>query len=632
MVHRPRQVRGRVAVATLVLHLVLVLVPQGTVLASPAAWEPPLDAEVVDSFRPPSRPWAAGNRGLAYAARPGEPVRAVDAGVVSFVGRIASDHYVTVDHGAGLRSTYAYVSDPAVVRGQRVDQGQPLAAATAGFHLTARLADRYVDPALLLAGADPVPRLRPGALPNRGGAVWSPARSPARWSFDGFLDPPRSGRHAMRAPGLGGVRRWLSDRTEDLAQFGGSISRSAEALVQEAARSAWLGAQIASPALATLDEAVGSAAEVVRRLAQEDLTSVRGAASALGRAVGAVALEQLDVRLALLRQLFELLPAYSGWVIARSVSSWHHDGDCTSDDVALAPPAAGRVLIQVGGLGTSDRGASVAKLDPGSVGYDERDVVAFSYRGGCTPVPFGFDAVPSGSIVAQLPTGGYAASDTYQDLRVSATRLADLIDQVHAARPGAPIDVAAHSLGGAVTRLALEILAERHGGAPPVSVVITVGSPHQGAELAGAAVALPLIPMVDAGLTTLAPGRAAEARAESVHQLARGTLRAIGDPDPPPEGVRVVSIAGAGDVVVPADNTYWAGAHNTVAGPLHAVGLDVHGDLPARREVARELALAVAGLPGRCIGFATALGAAVIGRGIGRFETGASLALALMPL
>jgi murein DD-endopeptidase MepM/ murein hydrolase activator NlpD len=60
---------------------------------------------------------------------------------------------VVVEHRHGLRSTYGPLVETAVVRGQQVDAGQQVGAADSGFHLTARLGDRYVDPAPLLAGA-----------------------------------------------------------------------------------------------------------------------------------------------------------------------------------------------------------------------------------------------------------------------------------------------------------------------------------------------------------------------------------------------------------------------------------------------------------------------------------------------
>jgi hypothetical protein len=376
--HLGRVVRPWLAAALLLVGSVLATAPAA---ASNGGWLPPVDAPVIDPFRPPAQRWHAGNRGLAYGTTHGQPVVAVADGTVTFVGTVGRHRHLVIDHGGGLRSTAAFVAEALVVRGQRVGRGQLVARASTGFHLTARLGDQYIDPALLIAGGRPVPRLEP-------------------------LDAPLPG-HAWGRLGAGLLRL--------------------------------------SPPSALLDRL--TVPDPFRALAWHGI---------------------------------ELLPAFRGIVLARSATSWLRNGDeCIPDDQPVPPPAAGRVLVQVGGLGTSNEASSIAGLAPDLVGYDARDVVGFSYAGGCTPVPFGFADTPPGSLVERLERRPYAASDTHQDLEVSAGRLADLIDRIAIERPGAPIDVAAHSLGGVVSRRALELLEERHDGSPPVAVVLTVGSPHQ---------------------------------------------------------------------------------------------------------------------------------------------------------
>ena len=44
---------------------------------APPTYEPPVDAVVVDGFRPPATPFGAGNRGLEYGTDPGTAVAAV---------------------------------------------------------------------------------------------------------------------------------------------------------------------------------------------------------------------------------------------------------------------------------------------------------------------------------------------------------------------------------------------------------------------------------------------------------------------------------------------------------------------------------------------------------------------------
>jgi hypothetical protein len=94
----------------------------------------------------------------------------------------------------------------------------------------------------------------------------------------------------------------------------------------------------------------------------------------------------------------------------------------------------------------------------------------------------------------------------------------------------------------------------------------------------------------------------------------------------------VVSVAAPGDVVVPAANSWWRGATNTIAGDLHDVGLGAHGELPGQPEVLRELTLALAGLPARCLSFARAVGAALVGSSIGAAEAAlVAVGLAWLP-
>jgi murein DD-endopeptidase MepM/ murein hydrolase activator NlpD len=128
-------------------------------------WVPPVDAPVVDPFRPPATRFGAGNRGLEYGTFGGEPVWAVADGRVTFAGTVARHRFVVVTHVDGLRSTYGFLRSASVVRGQFVSQGQRVGRSGPGFHLTARLGDEYVDPVLLFAGAEVVIRLIENAAP-----------------------------------------------------------------------------------------------------------------------------------------------------------------------------------------------------------------------------------------------------------------------------------------------------------------------------------------------------------------------------------------------------------------------------------------------------------------------------------
>jgi murein DD-endopeptidase MepM/ murein hydrolase activator NlpD len=125
-----------------------------------ALWQWPLTGEpdVVRGFDPPEQRWLAGHRGIDLAGVAGEPVRAVDAGVVAYSGTIAGVGVVSVDHASGLRSTYQPVGER-VGRGARVARGDRLGRLDTGghclvldcLHLGARRGrDHYIDPTPLL--------------------------------------------------------------------------------------------------------------------------------------------------------------------------------------------------------------------------------------------------------------------------------------------------------------------------------------------------------------------------------------------------------------------------------------------------------------------------------------------------
>ena len=111
---------------------------------------PPVDAEVVDSFRPPAHVGAPGNRGLEYDPEPRQPVRASAAGKVVFAGSVAHNRFVTVLHRDGLRTAYGYLGWIAVEEGDWVAPGQLLGTTSERFFFSVRAGDDYLDPALVL--------------------------------------------------------------------------------------------------------------------------------------------------------------------------------------------------------------------------------------------------------------------------------------------------------------------------------------------------------------------------------------------------------------------------------------------------------------------------------------------------
>lgn len=113
---------------------------------------PPVDAPVVDPYRPPSCLWCAGNRGIDYGTEPGTPVRSVLPGTVTFAGRVATDRYVIVAIADGRRLTYGGLNEVVVGLGDRVVTDQILGITATTLHFGVRRGDLYEDPAVLLQG------------------------------------------------------------------------------------------------------------------------------------------------------------------------------------------------------------------------------------------------------------------------------------------------------------------------------------------------------------------------------------------------------------------------------------------------------------------------------------------------
>jgi hypothetical protein len=116
---------------------------------------PPVDAPVLDPFRPPTSRFGPGNRGLEYATAPGTPVAVVADGKVTFAGSVAGSLHVTVLHDDGVRTTYSFLARVDVVAGQRVQQHDVVGTTAGSLHLGARRGDSYFDPASLF-GSGPV--------------------------------------------------------------------------------------------------------------------------------------------------------------------------------------------------------------------------------------------------------------------------------------------------------------------------------------------------------------------------------------------------------------------------------------------------------------------------------------------
>ncbi|MBT8202596.1 MAG: M23 family metallopeptidase [Acidimicrobiia bacterium] len=123
-------------------------------LAAPICASQPVPGALAAGFDP--GPGYGGHWGVDFDAPPGTPVRAAQAGFVTFAGVVVDNRTVTVSHGGTLRTTYSYLGSIAVAAGDAVAQGDVVATSgrahgRPGLHVSVRIGDRYVDPMRLLA-------------------------------------------------------------------------------------------------------------------------------------------------------------------------------------------------------------------------------------------------------------------------------------------------------------------------------------------------------------------------------------------------------------------------------------------------------------------------------------------------
>ena len=297
----------------------------------------------------------------------------------------------------------------------------------------------------------------------------------------------------------------------------------------------------------------------------------------------------------------EALLSLTPFVIALSIAAgewWAARETCTPRD---APPPRlrnRRILVRVAGLNSNGRDSSIRRLDAAALGYATDDVVDFSYRGGTTE------------------ESDYDARHTHVPIDISGARLEALIRRLQRENPGVPIDIAAHSLGGLVAMDAVGRMGPARPGAPSVGHVVTFGTPHTGAELAGLAVDLrdtlegrelyrkaagiQYFPPIDSPvMSDLAPGS----------EYLRGVPR-------PPSSVQVTAIAARDDLVI-AGHHRREGVDNRMVSVGAVGGLHDHDQLPGAPPALREAALALNGRPATCESLAEAMSDALVSNGAG---------------
>jgi hypothetical protein len=237
--------------------------------------------------------------------------------------------------------------------------------------------------------------------------------------------------------------------------------------------------------------------------------------------------------------------------------------------VGASPPAPNdNVAIAVGGISTSTTGGAAPRLGvedlAEDLGYPPERVHLFSYRG------------PQGPGLHRP----YDRTDTFGDILSAARALRALLVRVARRHPGADVDLVAHSQGGVVVRVLLEIVARSwNPRLPRVEHVVTLASPHLGTPLAALPEALAAGPVGALAVETLAmlarrgwlplppPDSAAVAQLRPGSSLLTALAR-----EDVLYGTRVLSLAMPHDVVVPPTRSRLPHEANRILAPAGIFG------------------------------------------------------------
>jgi hypothetical protein len=592
---RPRQLlrRARRWRAPIVILLTAAVAVCATARPAHAAaddrggWLRPVDGPVVRPFEQPTSVYGPGHRGVDFALPTGTPVRAANAGTVSFAGSVAGTLHVTVAHPGDLRTSYSFLSSVLVRAGQRVARGDVVGlSGGAGtdhdgsvLHLGLRIGDRYVDPMLLFRPTDltKLVRLVPAEDPHE--TPWSPARE--RGDLQSSLRlaaPGGSGAAAADGGDCGGGIPLLGDAVDAVCDVGGWLGDGGAGAVDAGIDHLATVTDLADAALDELRAGVHTTVDAMQALSRE-------LASALARTpAGQVALDVVTIG----RRFVDVATA-----------------EC-SDDSPAADGSGGsthRVMV-VAGINSSgragDRGPTVA-LDVQALGYrpDDGEVRYFSYAANGGP---------------------YAAAATHGPIEVAAVRLGDQLRAMQREQPGREVDLIAHSQGGLVTDWFLGHLYDPADPTlPPLGNVVTLSSPHEGAPLAtagrqvrGSAGGRVLVDAAEDVSSVPPPSSSA------VQELAEGSplIEHLWDQGVP-EHFDFTTIGATEDVVVPATQISVPGATETVA----AVNdLNEHSAIVRAPDALRAVRAALEGRAPPCVGLVTALRSAVAPVVISRVE------------
>lgn len=560
-----------------------------------------------------------GHRGLDYSVPAGTTVRVAGAGRVSFVGNVAGNLSVSVEHGGGWQTSYSFLSAPIVAIDESVKDGQPVALSGPGhqggrpaLHFALRKGERYVDPALFMAerahlvtppeagidhssgmtgrGSTPGRAAgRPGRLPRSDPRILPPkcilVTVACLALVESFIDRARAVADSIASDAVGVVAGVMNDLANGVDWLARNVETAARHIHEQVVGARRLAAAGARRSVQLAFEATATAAGIFLPFFPGLSEQIRRRGASLAERAEESAARWADSAVDSSTGLFDRSVKAVGSRarrIERAGAFQRSQRDCSD---VRGPPQRLRdaVVVLVGGFGSELAAGGVPfGLSLARSGLMPTLVVSFSYRG--------FTERPG-----NLPIGEpYEASSTWNGIPEAARRLFDLIEAVSRARPEAPVFIVAHSQGGVVARYMLLEIAPR---APrrnaKIARLITIGSPHNGSR--GAA----RIQEARRSGSGQALDEAARRRqlgipSKSLEDLAEGSevMRRIRDRTP--DGIPVTSIAAAEDMIVPAPQSFLRDAQNVLV-ETGLPGAGAHSGQLANDETTRALNLALSG-------------------------------------
>lgn len=165
----PRRTAGLISLAALALGTLIGATPWpgGTsddndprVVSSSWAWPVPSPHPITRPFIAPQTQYSSGHRGIDIAASAGAIVRSPANGVIHFSGFVVNRSLVSIDHGAGVLSSFEPVLSH-LAEGTLVRRGEELGVLQSGhcsapcLHLGVRVHGHYVSPLNFLGRLEP---------------------------------------------------------------------------------------------------------------------------------------------------------------------------------------------------------------------------------------------------------------------------------------------------------------------------------------------------------------------------------------------------------------------------------------------------------------------------------------------